>query len=428
MGFWKTTGGLLWGATKLAGKAAAVTTIVAAKATVATARIAYENRETIAEVASGAAKVTWQAAKLAGKGTAIAAKAAYDNRESIAGATVGAVRGTVGVVRDLSGHLGADAEVEEQNRLLLEQGKRYNSLQEKVRRRIGPAPTKAVLLDTTLVGGETLATYMSMGYVPPELQRAYELAYPGLAADHSFIEEVRRLSADELQGFVSGLKGKLFELQYVDYLNDGHLPGGFHAELAHSATNPGWDIAIVGDGDSAMRDMIQLKATDSVDYVKHALEVYPDIDVVTTSEVHSHLVMQGFGAHVADSHISNHALTAAVEGGIDDAVGSMDWMPSVVSLAIIAFTAYNEEGLTNYQRSRNFGERSMKSYVAYLAGGGLAVATGLWWVGVLGGIGSRVALGSGRAKNERVEKLKTLVRSNEVILARMERPAILRLR
>ena len=53
-------------------------------------------------------------------------------------------------------------------------------------------------------------------------------------------------TARELVGFVSGVKGKLFELQYVDYLNDGHLPDGFRAELAGNPTNPGWDIAIIG--------------------------------------------------------------------------------------------------------------------------------------------------------------------------------------
>lgn len=195
MGFWGTTGRLLWGATKLAGKAAAVTTVATAKATVATAKVAYQNRETIADVASGTAKATWQVARLAGKGTAYVAGQVYTNRDAIAGATVGAVKGTVGAISDLSGHVGKDKEIVAQTSALKEQGQRYKSLQVKIQRKIGPRPSKRVLLDSTLVGGETLATYMHMGEVPPELQRAYELAYPNLAADHSLIEEFRRLNA-----------------------------------------------------------------------------------------------------------------------------------------------------------------------------------------------------------------------------------------
>lgn len=67
----------------------------------------------------------------------------------------------------------------------------------------------------------------------------------------------------ELTGIVNGIKGKLFELRYVDYLNDGHIPDGYQAILAESATNPGWDIAVLGADDSVAEE-IQLKATDSV--------------------------------------------------------------------------------------------------------------------------------------------------------------------
>ncbi|MDW3680332.1 hypothetical protein RA280_00945 [Cupriavidus sp. CV2] len=427
MGLWKTTGGLLWGATKLAGKAATVTTVAAAKvvtkATVATARTAYEHRDTIADVAAGtatiAAKATWETAKVAGKGAARVAEKVYNNRDVIAGATVGLVKGTVDAASDLSGHIGKDKAIAAQTALLQQQSRRYKELSENIRRRMGRKPSKAVLLDSTVVGGETLATYIAMGKVPPEIQQAYELAYPSIAAHHTLLEEVQRMDADQLQGLVAGIKGKLFELHYVEYLNAGHLPAGFHAELAHSANNPGWDIAIFGGDGTTMRDVIQLKATDSVSYVERALEQYPNIDVVTTSEVHSHLIMQGHGDHVVDGHITDHALTATVERGLDHAAGGMHWTPSVISLALIAFSAYSQEGLTNYQKSRNFGERSMKSYLAYLAGGSLAVATGTWWIGMIGGIGSRMLLGSGRAKNEKLDQLRALTKSNEFVIKKL---------
>ena len=99
----------------------------------------------------------------------------------------------------------------------------------------------------------------------------------------------------------------------------------------------------------------------------------------------------------------------------------MQWMPSSVSLALIAFSAYNQDGVTAYQKSRQFGERSSKSYLAYLArrqfGGSYKYVVG---VGVLGGMGSRMILGAGRKKRERFTQLKQLVHSNKVVLQQLE--------
>lgn len=424
IGFWKATGKLAWGATKLTAKAATTAAGLAYQGTKATAKAIYDRREGIGSVAATtanvAAKATVVTRKAAYKATAFTATTIYDHREEIAGAAVGAVKGTASAVRDASGHLVSKDSVNSQLRTVEMQSRRYRELTARFneRLRVG-GRQKAVLLDTLVVGGETLAAYMNSGQVPEEIQRAYELAYPNVAATRSFADQVERLDGQELMGFVSGVKGKLFELQYVDYLNEGHLPDGFHAELAASPTNPGWDIAIIGQ-DGALRDTIQAKATDSAAYVTSALEKNPQIDVVTTSEVQSHLVMQGFSESVIDSGISEDALTAAVDGEMEGATTSMYWMPSAVSLALIAFSAYNQEGLSAYQKSHQFGERSSKSYLAYLAGGGLAVATNTWWIGVLGGMGSRLILGAGRKKRERLTQLKQLVHSNQVVLQKLE--------
>lgn len=425
MGFWKTTGKLAWGATKVAAKVTAVTAKAAYNGTEVVAKSIYDHREGIGAAAkkSGmvAAKATATAAKAAYFVAATTAKTVYDNREVIVGTTVGVANGTAKAARDLSGHLVTNDSIALQLRTIESQGQRYRDLTSQFRGRTRQTRlSKPTLLDSLVVGGQTLASYIQQGTVPVEIQQAYELAYPHLAVAHSFTEEVSRLDGDQLVGLVSGVKGKLFELKYVDYLNGGHLPDGFHAELAASPTNPGWDIAILGP-DGSMRDTIQAKATDSVSYVLEAIKQNPQIDVVTTSEVHSHLVMQGFADHVIDSGVSDHAITAAVEDGVDGAVVSMHWTPSVVSLALIAFSTYNQEGLSAYQKSRQFGERSLKSYLAYLAGGSLAVLSNTWWIGVIGGVGSRLILGTGRAKRERITQLRELASSNEVVLQRLSR-------
>lgn len=427
MGLWKAAGKLAWGAAKFSAKATAVSAKAAYRGTEIVAQTIYDHREEIGSATKATAKMVGKGAVITAKAayaaTAMSAKTVYERREVIAGTAVGVAKGTANAARDLSGHLVSKDTIATQVQLIESQGQRYRDLTSHLQARLDRGRvSKAVLVDSLVVGGQTLASYIEQGTAPPEIEQAYELAYPHLAAVHGFASEVGQLDTRQLVGFVSGVKGKLFEMKYVDYLNDGHLPDGFQAQLAASPTNPAWDIAIIGP-DGSMRDTIQAKATDSVAYVEEAIRQNPLIDVVTTSEVHSQLVMQGFSEHVIDSGMSDQSITAAVEGGIDGAAVSMHWTPSVVSLALIAFSAYNKEGLSAYEKSRQFGERSLKSYLAYLAGGSLAVLTNTWWIGVIGGMGSRLLLGNGRAKRERLSQLKVLAINNEVVLQRLAKQA-----
>lgn len=207
-------------------------------------------------------------------------------------------------------------------------------------------------------------------------------------------------------------------MQYVNYLNKGHLPIGYTAVLANKATQPGWDFQIKGP-DGQVIQQIQLKATDSVDYVKHALERYPGIDVVSTSEVHSHLVMQGFGRHVADGHITDAALTAVVTDATDHVGVHMHFAPSIIAMALIAYSSYSQEDLTQYQKGHQFGERAAKTYLAFLIGGSMAVATQTWWVGLIASVGSRILMGQGRKKREQRDTLKDTIKTNEKVLKRL---------
>lgn len=427
----KFLGKLAWGTTKLAAKATIMTGSLAVKGTAATAKVAYDNRAGIGKVALKTASALGTTAAVVGYGGYKAAewgvKKVVDHRREIGGAVYGAASGTGAAIADASGHVFAR---EERLKPLVErlaaQSAEYRERVAALYRRLEKIPPRVskrdAYLDTLAVGGETLAAYAALAVAVPEnVERAYQLAYPGLAANADFAETVRRMSSpDELQGLASGVKGKLFEIEYADYLNAGNLPAGYQAELATSATQPGWDIQILGP-DGHMKDVIQLKATDSVDYVREALERYPHIDVVTTSEVQGQLLMQGLSEQVTDSGISDSALQQVVSDASDGAIPQFDWMPSALTFALLAFTAYSQEGLDAYEKSRNFGERASKTYLAYLAGGALAVATGTWWLGVLGGMGTRFVIGSGRAKRERLTSMQTLIRANDLTLARLKR-------
>lgn len=409
---------------KVAGKAVMATGRIAYRGSAAAAKAVYENRESIRKTAGDAVEATASAlsgtAKTAYKAGASVTRVAYEHREEVAGALVGAATGTALAVRDASGHLVRDEDLRSKVRAIERESRRYHQLSEihallirEYRRK------KSVLLDTLLVGGETVASYVRQGHVPEDVQRAYELAYPHVAASHSFVEQIESLQPDGIVGFTSGVKGKLFEMQYVEHLNEGNLPSGYFAELAQSATQPRWDIAIRGP-EGAFLDIIQAKATESTGYVKQALDAHPHIDVVTTTEVHANLMMQGFAENVIDSGISDAAISANVEGVVGDATVSMSWMPSTVAFAVIAFSAYSKDGLTAYAKSREVGERSAKSYLAYLAGGAFAVASNTWWIGVIAGMGSRVILETGRKKRERADELDQLLEASRSANRRLE--------
>lgn len=272
-------------------------------------------------------------------------------------------------------------------------------------------------LDSIAVGGDILSDILSHG-APSDVKAAFEAAYPQQSQHISFEDAVRSLPDEHLNGLISGVKGKLFEMKYVDYLNDGNLPDGYEAVLATSATQPGWDIAIHGT-DGHIADLLQMKATDSVSYVQHALERYPDIDVVTTDEVYSQLVMHGAADHVSASGIENVDLENIVRDATEQSTIQMHWTPPLISLALIAFTTYTLKDADNYEKAIHFGDRSGRSYLAYLIGGGVAAVTQLWWLGLLAGIASRYLAGRGKAQRDAYQQLDSLIAANETMLKKL---------
>ncbi|NBX25777.1 MAG: hypothetical protein EBQ99_06975, partial [Planctomycetes bacterium] len=74
-----------------------------------------------------------------------------------------------------------------------------------------------------------------------------------------------------------------------------------------------------------------------------------------------------------------------------------------------------------HEQGRVFGERSTKSYMAYLAGGGAAVATQLWWMAIPAAVGARMLMGSGERALRHLEALQELRKANDRVLRRMGR-------
>lgn len=167
------------------------------------------------------------------------------------------------------------------------------------------------LLDITIAAASTqICLADSPEDVDPLLLRAIFDTNPSLAEDRLFA-----LSGDALQGAVNSAKGKYFEYLVADRLNRGEQVGpltlepGQQAMVAESMTQPGWDLRIQ-DEHGAVVEYLQLKATDSVGYIRSALDRYPDIQILATSDVaHSGLAL--------DSTIAEQDLRAQVESGVD---------------------------------------------------------------------------------------------------------------
>jgi hypothetical protein len=276
---------------------------------------------------------------------------------------------------------------------------------------------KKDLLDLLVVGGVTLGEIVrDPSKVPADVERAFELAYPGLASHgETFSDVVRRLPSDDVVGLVNGVKGKLFEIELVDHMNAGNLPDGLHAELAGSATQPGYDIRIL-DADGHTVDVLQAKATESVAYVKDALERYPDIDVTTTTEVHAQLVALGAADHVTSGGVSEAVLQQKVEAAVAAGhhhLDAGDLVPSSIGLAVIALSSFMDKSLSLEQKGAEFGDRAAKAGVTGAAAKTVLIATNTWWLGLAVGVGSRWLASYGGNKRQRYEALQRAVEALE---------------
>jgi hypothetical protein len=324
-------------------------------------------------------------------------------------------RGLADSAKGVSGHLLVGGEdFRELNARIYFQCEEYKSLESSP-----PVPGQVTdgsgFLDAVLAGGDAARVALK-GEIPEEVLQAYSLQYPNVT--ESFKEKINRFSEEQVRGLVAGVKGKLFEIQYLDHLNGGVLPEGYHAMLAESAVQPGWDISVTGP-DSGLAHLLQLKATDSVERVKLALLAHPDIQVVVPSELHAELVMRGYSEHVVDSHILHADLLDQMDDASDIAEeGFGD--PSPVVLALLAFSSYRDDTLSAFERSRSFGSRSGNYMLAYLAGLAADTATGgLPLVSMIASVTMRAVVGKGSQKLRTRDAMQYMIVANESVLTRL---------
>jgi hypothetical protein len=221
-------------------------------------------------------------------------------------------------------------------------------------------------LDTAVLAGYSLADILhgrvAETDIEPEVIRAFHLQYPHAGG---FVDFVRSHSGDDaaLAGIVNGVKGKLFETEYVDWLNEGHLPSGAVAELAASPTQEGWDV-VIKDSHGHVLDQLQLKATDSLAYIKEALAAHPEIDIISTHEVFEHLDGSGIEERVTAVDFSDNQLTGHVQDQIQAADVTPEFDLPLLAFGIIAlqnFRRYRDGQLTAIEAVRGGLKRGWRS-------------------------------------------------------------------
>lgn len=96
-------------------------------------------------------------------------------------------------------------------------------------RALAERPVTDEYIDTAIIGGysveDILAGRVSEHDIDPQVLKAFHLQYPN---EESLVDLMRSNSGHrQVEGIVNAVKGKLFEVEYVDHLNDGNLPHGF---------------------------------------------------------------------------------------------------------------------------------------------------------------------------------------------------------
>lgn len=186
------------------------------------------------------------------------------------------------------------------------------------------------------------------------------------ASELKISEYLSSYSADQLKGIAYNVKGIYHELLFVHDYNETH--DDTFAELFGSTNNPGTDVLIKDRASGDVLSELQLKATDSVRYVREHQSKYPDMEVRVTTEVSEDL------ENVASSEISNEALTQQVNANLNDLSNNTIYNQMTESAGLIGLISAGKEAIVVLQGRKSPGESARSVVEAATAG---SLATGI---------------------------------------------------
>ena len=181
----------------------------------------------------------------------------------------------------------------------------------------------------------------------PIFREAFRLQYPNVSLD-----SLRGATEERLQGLANGSKGKYFEVLVRNRLKAGESVGGVQlgpgqvVKIAENPNQPDWDLRIE-DSSGEIVENLQLKATDSMSYVKKALDKYPNTRVIVPTELDAEAALRddviatGFSNQALEDTTSQQ-LGELSEGPVKDLVDTgaeigLDAIP-IASAVVIAAT------------------------------------------------------------------------------------------
>lgn len=174
------------------------------------------------------------------------------------------------------------------------------------------AKSKSIIDILLIVGELTYEQFNNSDSFDPLALKAIEETSPNFDLEYHYL-----FTEEQISGVLNSAKGKYFEYLVAERLNNGHsvgdfyLPDGFSATLADSPTQAGWDIQILNN-DGLIDEYIQLKATNSLGYIKESLDKYPEYHILATEEVAN--ISNGL---VINSDITEASLSNQINGIVD---------------------------------------------------------------------------------------------------------------
>ena len=135
-----------------------------------------------------------------------------------------------------------------------------------------------------------LWTVFNEANVDDNLRAAYEAQYPNLAADHSLCEywqSMMNRGEESMQGFISGIKGKIAEFNAAEQLRDA---GYTNVTIAENPTQAVFDIiAIPPGGGAEVHLQVKTGGANYASEVLDAMQRSPDVHFAVSSEIYNEI-------------------------------------------------------------------------------------------------------------------------------------------
>ena len=157
-----------------------------------------------------------------------------------------------------------------------------------------------------------------------EFLEAIRLRWSSQLGEDATVQEIaerfREYSPEALEGAISTIKGKMFEIMVTNAENSDN--DVWQAKMHEDESFPGSDIVFTNSETGETLE-VSLKATGAEDtsIIEHALDKYPDLPIMTTDEA---AAMYADNPMVFDSGIEHEELQNITEDRIDELINSIE--------------------------------------------------------------------------------------------------------